>query len=274
MSKKDVKETVEETVENVEDTSTGSATEENGVAEETKEETTEDAAPEMTEKEKKAAEKEAKKAAKEKARLEKIPKAERKLMEQVTELEDKIQNLEEVNLDTKDKLLRLAAEYDNSKKRAVKDLEEAHKYGATRIIESMVTVMDNIDMAFLNIKDDHLENEHFKKFVDGVKMISDSLTTNLEKNGLKKFNPVNEPFDAKVHDAMMMQPTTEVEDGIIMNVFQPGYELNGRVIRHAKVIVAKNDTPVEPKEEELEEIVEIVEEAVAETAEETTENKE
>ncbi len=279
MSKKDVKETTEEVVENVEEEVVAEETTEDVAAEETTEE-----APELTEKEKKAAEKAAKKAAKEKARLEKIPKAERKLMEQVTDLEDKIQNLEEVNLDTKDKLLRLAAEYDNSKKRAVKDLSEAHKYGATRIIESMVTVMDNIDMAFLNIKDDHLENEHFKKFVDGVNMISDSLTTNLEKNGLKKFNPVNEPFDAKVHDAMMMQPTTDVEDGIIMNVFQPGYELNGRVIRHAKVIVAKNDTPVEPeaaKEEELEEIVEIVEEVASNEAAEsvatedaTTENKE
>lgn len=269
MSKKDVKEATEEVVENSENAAT-----EESVADVDSENVAEK---EMSEKEKKAAEKEAKRLAKEKAKLEKIPKAERKLMEQVAELEDKIQNLEEQVADGKDKLLRLAAEYDNSKKRAVKDLEEAHKYGATRLMESMVTVMDNIDMAFVNIKDEHLENEHFSKFVEGVKMISDSLTSNLERSGLKKFNPINEPFDAKVHDAMMMQPTTEVEDGIIMNVFQPGYELNGRVIRHAKVIVAKNDTPVEPKEEDLEEIVETVENVesqATESTEETTENKE
>jgi len=262
MTKKDIKDSVEDVVnkkveeakeaekENVEETVSEKATPEDNS---TKDD-------EMTEKEKKEAEKAEKKAAKEKAKLDKIPKKERKLMEQVEKLEDKIQNLEEVNADTKDKLLRLAAEYDNSKKRAVKDLEDAHKYGATRLMESMVTVMDNIDMAFANIKDEHLKNEHFKKFVEGVEMISKSLTTNLENSGLKKFNPENEMFDAKVHDAMMMQPTTEVEDGMIMNVFQSGYELNGRVIRHAKVIVAKNETLVETKEEPVEESSEIIDE--------------
>ncbi len=220
---------------------------------------------ELTDKEKKLAEKQAKKEEKEKAKKAKFSKKEQELMAKVDELEDKIQSLEEQVADGRDKLLRLAAEYDNSKKRAVKDLEDAHKYGATRLMESMVTVMDNIDMALASIKEEHLENEHFSKFVEGVKMIATSLETTLGNNGLKKCNPINEKFDPKLHEAMMMQSTTEVEDGTIMMVFQPGYELNSRMIRHAKVIVAKNDSPEEKA---------VVEEATVENNENEASNNE
>ncbi|HEX7720020.1 MAG TPA: nucleotide exchange factor GrpE [Woeseiaceae bacterium] len=132
-----------------------------------------------------------------------------------------------------DKYLRAVAELDNVRKRAAKDVENARKFALERFASELLPVRDSLEMGLASA--DQADAEHLR---EGSLATLKQLAATLERFGVSEVDPQGEPFDPAVHEAMMMQPTTGVEPGTVVTVFQKGYLLNGRLLRAARVVVA------------------------------------
>jgi molecular chaperone GrpE len=130
-------------------------------------------------------------------------------------------------------LLRTKAEMDNLRKRTEKDLENAHKYGMEKFVNEMLPVKDSMELG-LAAEDVTVESLH-----EGMKLTMNMLNTAFEKIGVKEINPLNEPFDPQLHQAMTMQEVDDVEPNTVIAVMQKGYLLNDRLVRPAMVMVSK-----------------------------------
>lgn len=128
-------------------------------------------------------------------------------------------------------LQRLQAEFENYKKRTDKETADRAKFANTRLIEKLLGVLDNFELALKN----ECADETFSK---GVKMVYKQLSAVLSDEGLKEIECKGKVFDPHLHEAMM-QEETDKKTNTILEELQKGYELNGRVIRHSKVKVAK-----------------------------------
>ena len=135
----------------------------------------------------------------------------------------------------KDQVLRVAAEAENTKRRAEREANDARAYAIQKFGRDLLTVADTLDRALAAPVDDPA----VKNFVVGMEMTQKSLLSAFENNGLKKIDPPKgEKFDPHQHQAMMEQPAPDVAAGGVIQVLQPGYELLGRLIRPAMVVVA------------------------------------
>ena len=145
----------------------------------------------------------------------------------------------------KDQVLRYAAEAENTKRRAEREMNDALAYAITRFARDLLGVADTFERALAAAPDGE---GPVKNFVVGVEMTSKELQGAFDKNGLKRIDPVKgEKFDPHKHQAMMEQPGTEVDPGGVVQVLQPGYELLGRLVRPAMVVVAaKGAAPPNP----------------------------
>jgi len=143
----------------------------------------------------------------------------------------------------KDQVLRVAAEAENTKRRAEREANDARAYAIQKFGRDLLAVADTLDRALAAPVDDPA----VKNFVVGMEMTQKSLISAFETNGLKKIDPPKgEKFDPHQHQAMMEQPSTEVGAGGVIQVLQPGYELLGRLIRPAMVVVAAKGSTGEP----------------------------
>lgn len=143
----------------------------------------------------------------------------------------------------KDQVLRVAAEAENTKRRAEREANDARAYAIQKFGRDLLAVADTLDRALAAPVDDPA----VKTFVVGMEMTQKSLISAFETNGLKKIDPPKgEKFDPHQHQAMMEQPSTEVGAGGVIQVLQPGYELLGRLIRPAMVVVAAKGSTGEP----------------------------
>ena len=171
--------------------------------------------------------KEAKEAKTEKPEKEKKSKDSKK----VSELEEKIESLEKQLAETKDMLLRTAAEYDNFKKRETANREKSANFVKGDTIKALLPSIDNISRAMA-------ADESSPEYAKGVAMTIKGLTDALKKLGLEEINPVNEPFDVNLHQAVMRVEDDSVGENIVVEVLQTGYKLGDNVLRHAMVKVA------------------------------------
>jgi molecular chaperone GrpE len=146
--------------------------------------------------------------------------------------------------DNQDKVLRLQAEFDNFRKRSIKERQEFIKYANEGLIIELVGMLDNFERS-IKAAD---QKQDFKLLHQGVDMISKQLHKLLEEKGLRKINSIGEKFDPNKHEAIEAVVTQETEEGYIIEEFQPGYILNERVIRPAMVKVAKGMDIVEGPE--------------------------
>lgn len=145
----------------------------------------------------------------------------------------------------KEQVLRHAAEAENTRRRAERETNDARAYAITKFARDLLGVADNFDRALAAAPQGG--EDAVKNFVVGVEMTSKALQTAFESNGLKKIDPAKgEKFDPHKHQAMMEQPGTDVEPGGVVQVMQPGYELLGRLVRPAMVVVAAK-APAAPK---------------------------
>lgn len=143
----------------------------------------------------------------------------------------------------KDQVLRVAADAENTKRRAEREANDARAYAIQKFGRDLLAVADTLDRALAAPVDDPA----VKNFVVGMEMTQKSLISAFENNGLKKIDPPKgEKFDPHQHQAMMEQPSTEVGAGSVIQVLQPGYELLGRLIRPAMVVVAAKGSTGEP----------------------------
>ena len=143
----------------------------------------------------------------------------------------------------KDQVLRVAADAENTKRRAEREANDARAFAIQKFGRDLLTVADTLDRALAA----PAEDPAVKTFVVGMEMTHKSLMTAFENNGLRKIDPPKgEKFDPHQHQAMMEQPSAEVGAGGVIQVLQPGYELLGRLIRPAMVVVAAKGSTGEP----------------------------
>ena len=154
---------------------------------------------------------------------------------EVAVLKEQIQKLEAEKAEMKDQFLRKAADFDNFRKRLIRDKEDAVSFANTSLLTDLIDVLDDFERAGEAAK----KSKDFDTLANGVELIEKRLMGLLDKKwGLTKYVPVNEPFDPSKHEALMMTESPDVKEATVAEVFQNGYILHGRVIRHAKVKVS------------------------------------
>lgn len=144
--------------------------------------------------------------------------------------EDWQQQLEE----QRDKYLRLAAEYDNFRKRTAKERQEAGWRAQGELVSGLIEVLDDI-MRFATLDATTVDS---RTVIDGVIIVEKKLLKSLAGHGLEVVNPVDHPFDPAVHEAILTTPAeSAAEDHLVAQVFQPGYVFRGQLLRPARVVV-------------------------------------
>lgn len=138
--------------------------------------------------------------------------------------------------DYKDKYLRLSAEFDNYRKRTMKEKAELIKNGGEKAISAILPILDDLERALQNMQ----KADDVKAMYEGIDLIHQKFLKNLGHEGLEKMNPVGEAFDTDFHEAIALVPAPEeAQKGKVLDCVQTGYKLNDKVIRHAKVVVAQ-----------------------------------
>ena len=132
-----------------------------------------------------------------------------------------------------DRYLRAAAEIENVRKRATRDVENARKFALEGFSRDLLAVKDSLEMGI-----QAAENADVDSLLEGKAATLKLLCNTLERFGIEEVDPVGEPFDPELHEAMTMQPSADAEPGSVLSVVQKGYALNGRLLRPAMVIVA------------------------------------
>lgn len=156
---------------------------------------------------------------------------------QLIETMQKLVQAETVIAHQKDEVLRVQAEMQNLRRRTEQDVEKAHKFGQERLSTELLAVMDNLERA-LQVGMDR-EDESVKALLEGVELTLKSFVDCFRKFSIVQIDPLGEPFDPQLHQAMSMQENPNVEPNTVTAVMQKGYTLHGRVIRPAMVMVSK-----------------------------------
>jgi molecular chaperone GrpE len=164
---------------------------------------------------------------------------------------DRVQQLEAELAELKDRSLRALADAENTRRRAQREVVEARKYAATGVVKDLLNVSDNLRRALESVPPElRAQDEQVKNLVVGVEMVEKDLLNAFEKHGVKKIEPLNEPFNHEYHQAMYEVENTGKPSGTVVQLLQPGYVLHDRLLRPAMVAVAKDkpDTPPGPHE--------------------------
>ncbi|WP_439147073.1 nucleotide exchange factor GrpE [Vibrio sp.] len=163
--------------------------------------------------------------------------------ESVDEQEAKIAQLEAALLSSEskvkeqqDSVLRAKAEVENMRRRTEQEVDKARKYALNKFAEGLLPIIDNLERA---VQAADAENEAVKPILEGVELTHKTFVDTVAKFGLTEINPEGEVFNPEYHQAMSIQESPDHESNTVMFVMQKGYELNGRVIRPAMVMVAK-----------------------------------
>ncbi len=153
--------------------------------------------------------------------------AEEKQVEET--IEDKFERLNDTHL-------RLMAEYDNYRKRTLKEKSELIRNGGEKTLKDLLPVLDDIDIALLNIE----KSEDLASVVEGVKLIHNKLIDYLKRQGVQAIDTKDQAFDEEVHEAIATFPAQEEEQkGKVIDCVKKGYMLNDKVLRHASVVVGQ-----------------------------------
>ena len=136
-------------------------------------------------------------------------------------------------LESKDLYLRALAELENVRKRTARDVEQAHKYAVDRFANDLIGVKDSLE---LGLASGTATAEALRAGTDATLKL---LGSAFEKAGISEIAPEGERFNPELHEAMVSQPSAEVPPGTVLQVIQKGYQLNGRLLRPARVIVSR-----------------------------------
>ena len=150
-------------------------------------------------------------------------------------LQGQLEKLQEESKASLDKVVRAQAEMENLRKRASRDVENAHKYALEKFTNELLPIMDSLELGLsASVKAKNLDD-----LCKGMELTLEMFNTVMEKFGITMIEPKGEKFNPELHDAVSMQETDDSNSGIIIEVMQKGYTLNGRLIRPAMVVVAK-----------------------------------
>ena len=137
----------------------------------------------------------------------------------------------------KDQALRAAAEAENARRRASRDVENAHKFALEKFVGELLPVLDSLEKAVETALS--AEDEQAAAIAEGVQLSLKMFLDVMTKMGVTQVDPQGEPFDPQQHEAMAMVPNPDLEPNSVMEVMQKGYTLNGRLVRAAMVVVSK-----------------------------------
>ena len=154
----------------------------------------------------------------------------------IAELEKALAASEAKFNEQQDSVLRARAEMENARRRAEAEVEKARKFALERFAGELLDVIDNLERAVM-VAD--TENEAIKPMLEGVEMTLKSFVSTIEKFGMTPINPQGEAFNPELHQAMSMQESADFAPNTVMAVMQKGYELNGRLLRPAMVMVSR-----------------------------------
>jgi len=165
-----------------------------------------------------------------------IPETEEKITRTAEEkLTKELDTLKKQFEEEKDRCLRLNAEFDNLRKRNLKERDEFIKYANEKLIQELIDVFESLERGIENAK----KTENKDKLIEGMELVYKQFKSVLEKNGLVPIKALGEKFDHSRHEAMIQTLTDEQEEDTILEEFAKGYMLNGKVIRYSKVRVSK-----------------------------------
>lgn len=155
------------------------------------------------------------------------------------EFESRCKELE----DAKERHVRLQAEFENFRRRTLKEKQESLQYGQQNLVKDLLSTVDNLERALGHVE--HSGNADLQSILQGVELVHRELLAALAKHGVKVVDPAGEMFDPAYHEAMGQVPTTEVPPNGVVEVLQKGYLLQDRMLRPARVIVARAPEPGE-----------------------------
>lgn len=147
---------------------------------------------------------------------------------------EKLEAANEEIAQLKDKYLRQVAEFDNYRKRTLKEKTELILNGGEKVLSALLPILDDFDRAIANIQ----KSDDVNALKEGVELIAGKLNKTLASQGLQKMDAIGKPFDTDYHEAIALVPAQdEDKKNLVMDCVQPGYMLNDKVLRHAKVVV-------------------------------------
>ncbi|GGU58170.1 protein GrpE [Pseudomonas laurentiana] len=159
------------------------------------------------------------------------------------DLSARVQVLEEQLAAAQDQSLRAAADLQNIRRRAEQDIEKAHKFALEKFAGDLLPVIDSLERG---LELSSAEDENIRPMREGIELTLKMFHDTLKRFNLEAIDPHGEPFNAEHHQAMAMQESAEVEPNSVLKVFQKGYQLNGRLLRPAMVVVSKAPAPISP----------------------------
>jgi molecular chaperone GrpE len=137
-----------------------------------------------------------------------------------------------------DRYLRSVADLENFRRRTVREKDELRQFAASRVLEDLLPVMDNLALGLSAAKQPGAD---LKTLTSGIEMVVSQLKTSLANHGLKEINPVGQPFDANQHESISAQPSDKIPEGNVVSVVRTGFSLNGRLLRPASVVVSSGN---------------------------------
>ena len=167
---------------------------------------------------------------------------EAKELSPLEQLEEKIRLKDDELLKQKDTFLREKAELDNFKKRLVKEKEDFVQFANERLLKELIQIEDNMERAMT------ASNATLESIQEGVEMIQKQFATFMKNQKVKPIEALGKPFDPNLHEVLNQQESEEHEENTVIQEYSKGYTLNGRILRSAKVVIAKK--PAEKKETE------------------------
>ncbi len=164
------------------------------------------------------------------------------------DIEGKLADAQAEARENHDRMLRMAAELDNSKKRAARELDDLKKFATENLIRQLLTVVDNLERAIASASPD---NENGQSVVDGVALTLAEVTKILEKHHVSPIQALGEPFDPAFHQAMCQEESTDQPPNTVVQEFQKGYLIHDRLLRPTMVVVSKAAQNGQPAEKSV-----------------------
>jgi molecular chaperone GrpE len=152
----------------------------------------------------------------------------------VAALQEALAAAEAKSLESRDLYMRALAEMENLRKRAARDVEHAHKYGLEKFAQDLINVKDSLELGLQAGQAANAES-----LVAGMQATLQLLTKAFERAGVVAIEAHGQPFNPELHEAMVTQESAEHPANTVLQVIQTGYQLNGRLLRPARVIVSR-----------------------------------
>lgn len=158
-------------------------------------------------------------------------------LQDIEQLQKQLETAESALKEANDKMLRSMADAENIRRRASLDVESAHKFGVEKIARELLNVVDSLESGLETVAEpDQAQLQHLR---EGMQLTHKLLLDTLAQFQIKQINPQGEAFDPRQHEALTTQPSADVAPNTVLTVVQKGYMIHDRVLRPARVVVAK-----------------------------------